>query len=167
MEKAFSGPAVIAERMGGKLDVAAIAEMDPEAFAELCARRPAIHRFPGSMAGRIQAVCRNLVEQYGGSASGLWADVADGAELRRRIAALPGFGPAKSQIFTALLGKQYGVQPAGWREAAGPYGTEGSTMSVADIVDEQSLAEVRAAKKAAKAVAKTGAKAGARAVTSE
>jgi len=163
MEKAFSGPAVIAGRMGGTLDVAAIADMDPEAFAALCAERPAVHRFPGSMAGRIQAVCRDLVEHYGGTASGLWSDVADGTELRRRMAALPGFGPAKSQIFTALLGKQYGVRPPGWREAAGPYGTEGSRVSVADIVDEQSLAEVRAAKKAAKAAAKKGAKTGAKA----
>jgi uncharacterized HhH-GPD family protein len=154
MEKAFSGPAVIAERMGGRLDVSAIAEMDPARFAALCAERPAVHRFPGSMAGRIQSVCRDLVEHYGGTAAGLWAGVADGAELRRRIAALPGFGPAKSQIFTALLGKQYGVQPAGWREAAGPYGAEGSRVSVADIVDEESLVQVRAAKKAAKAEAK-------------
>jgi uncharacterized HhH-GPD family protein len=156
MEKAFSGPAVIAQRMGGTLDVAAIAAMDPEQFVALCSERPAVHRFPGSMAGRIQAVCRELVEHYGGSAEGLWAGVTDGAELRRRIAALPGFGPAKSQIFTALLGKQYGVTPTGWREAAGPYGAEGSRVSVADIVDEPTLSEVRAAKKAAKAAAKAG-----------
>ena len=140
--------------MGGRRDVSAIAERDPERFAALCAERPAVHRFPGSMAGRIQSVCRDLVEHYGGTAAGLWAGVADGAELRRRIAALPGFGPAKSQIFTALLGKQYGVQPAGWREAAGPYGAEGSRVSVADIVDEESLVQVRPAKKAAKAEAK-------------
>lgn len=160
MEKAFSGPAVIAERMGGRLDVAAIATMDPERFAALCSERPAVHRFPGSMAGRIQAVCRDLVEHYGGDAANLWAGVADGAELQRRIAALPGFGPAKSQIFTALLGKQYGVTPPGWREAAGPYGAEGSRVSVADITDDESLQQVRAAKKAAKAK-KAAAKAGA------
>ena len=157
MEKAFSGPAVIAERMGGRFDVAAIAAMDPVRFAALCAERPAVHRFPGSMAARIQAVCRVLVDSYGGAAAGLWAGVTDGAELHRRIAALPGFGPAKSQIFTALLGKQYGVTPPGWREAAGPYGVPGSLISVADIVDEPSLQQVRAAKKAAKAAARSGA----------
>lgn len=157
MEKAFSGPAVIAERMGGTLDVAAIAALPADRFAAICSERPAVHRFPGSMAGRIQAVCRELVASYGGDAANLWAGVSDGAELLRRIAALPGFGPAKSQIFLALLGKQYGVTPPGWREAAGRFGAPGSTISVADIVDEQSLQAVRAAKKAEKAAAKAAA----------
>lgn len=156
MEKAFSGPAVIAARMGGRLDVAAIAAADPAEFATLCSTPPAVHRFPGSMAGRLQQVCRMLVDSYGGSAQGLWQDVTTGKELRARIAALPGFGAQKAAIFTALLGKQYGVTPAGWREAAGPYGAEGSHLSVADVVDEQSLTLVRAAKKAAKAAAKAG-----------
>lgn len=154
MEKAFSGPAVIAERMGGRLDVAAIAAADPEEFAALCSRRPAIHRFPGSMAGRIQAVCRTLAQDYGGDGGNLWAGVADGAELKKRIAALPGFGAAKASIFVALLGKQYGVTPPGWREAAGALGAEGTTLSVADIVDDATLEAVRASKKAAKAAAK-------------
>lgn len=155
MEKAFSGPLVIAGRMGGRLDVAAIAGADPDRFAALVAERPAVHRFPGAMAARIQALCGVLIDSYGGDAAGLWADGPDGAELRRRIAALPGFGPAKSQILVALLGKQYGVTPPGWREAAGPYGAAGSTLSVADIVDEQTLQRVRAAKKAAKAAARS------------
>jgi uncharacterized HhH-GPD family protein len=157
MEKAFSGPAVIAERMGGTLDVAAIAALDADRFVEICSQRPAVHRFPGSMAGRIQAVCRELVDNSGGDAANLWAGVSDGAELLRRIAALPGFGAAKSQIFLALLGKQYGVTPPGWREAAGRFGVEGSAISVADIVDEPSLRAVRAAKKAEKAAAKAAA----------
>lgn len=157
MEKAFSGPAVIAERMGGTLDVAAIAALDTDRFVEICSQRPAVHRFPGSMAGRIQAVCRELVDNYGGDAANLWAGVSDGAELLRRIAALPGFGAAKSQIFLALLGKQYGVTPPGWRAAAGRFGVEGSAISVADIVDEPSLRAVRAAKKAEKAAAKAAA----------
>ncbi len=157
MEKAFSGPAVIAERMGGRLDVAAIAAADPEEFAALCARPPAVHRFPGSMAGRVQGVCRVLVESYDGDASNLWADVPSGVELRKRIAALPGFGAQKAAIFLALLGKQYGVQPPGWREAAGAFGDDGSRVSVADVVDEESLGQVRAAKKAAKAAAKAAA----------
>ena len=154
MEKAFSGPAVIAERMGGHLDAAAIAVADPEEFAALCSRPPAVHRFPGSMAGRVQGVCRVLVESYGGDAVNLWTDVTSGVELRKRISALPGFGAQKAAIFLALLGKQYGVQPPGWREAAGAFGEDGSRVSVADVVDEESLGQVRAAKKAAKAAAK-------------
>ena len=154
MEKAFSGPAVIAERMGGQLDVAALAAADPEEFAALCSRPPAVHRFPGSMAGRVQGVCRVLVESYGGDAVNLWTDVPSGVELRKRIAALPGFGAQKAAIFLALLGKQYGVQPPGWREATGAFGEDGSRISVADVVDEESLGQVRAAKKAAKAAAK-------------
>ncbi len=154
MEKAFSGPAVIAQRMGGRLDVRAIAGADPEQFAALCSERPAIHRFPAAMAKRIQATCQVLADSYDGDAANLWADVSDGDQLLKRIAALPGFGAAKAPIFLALLGKQYGVQPAGWREAAGVYGEPGSHRSVADIVDEHSLELVRAAKKAAKAAAK-------------
>ncbi|WP_407940118.1 HhH-GPD-type base excision DNA repair protein [Nakamurella leprariae] len=151
MEKAFSGPKVIAERMGGRLDVAAIAHADQDAFAALCAERPAVHRFPGAMAARVQAVCRVLVETADGDAAALWRDARSGDEVRRAIAALPGFGDQKSAIFTALLGKQYGVTPPGWREAAGAYGEEGCFRSVADVVDPDSLSRVRAAKKAAKA----------------
>jgi uncharacterized HhH-GPD family protein len=156
MEKAFSGPAVIAERMGGRLDVSAIAAADPEEFAALCSERPAIHRFPGSMAARIQAVCQTLVSDYDGDAANLWKDVASGAELKKRLGALPGFGAAKASIFLALLGKQYGVTPVGWREAAGDLGVEGTALSVADIVDDATLDAVRASKKAAKAAAKAG-----------
>lgn len=154
MEKAFAGPAVIAERMGRSLDVAAIAAADPEQFAALCATPPAVHRFPGSMAGRVQAVCRVLMADYRGDAENLWATAGTGAELRKRIAALPGFGEQKAAIFLALLGKQYGVAPDGWREAAGPYGEDGSRISVADVTSPESLTAVRAAKKAAKAAAR-------------
>lgn len=157
MEKAFAGPAVIADRMGGTLDVAAIADADPEVFAALCARPPAVHRFPGSMAGRIQGVCRILLDTYGGRAENIWAGAESGAELKRRLVALPGFGDGKARIFLALLGKQYGVTPRGWREAAGPVGQPDTYLSVADVVDPDSLARVRAAKKAAKAAAKTAA----------
>ncbi len=161
MEKAFAGPSVIAQRMGGRLDVAAIATAQPETFAALCAERPAIHRFPAAMAARIQAVCRLLVDDYDGDAVNLWADAVSGAELKKRIAALPGFGEQKASIFTALLGKQYAVTPPGWRQAAGGYGEAGSTRSVADVVDEATLAAVRATKKAAKAAARTAPAAGA------
>ncbi|GGM11805.1 HhH-GPD-type base excision DNA repair protein [Nakamurella endophytica] len=156
MEKAFSGPAVLARRMGA-LDVRAIADADPDGFTALFAGPPAVHRFPGSMAARVQQVCRTLVEQYDGDATGLWDGVASGDELRGRIAALPGFGAQKAAIFVALLGKQYGVTPPGWREAAGDYGQEGSFRSVADVVDADSLERVRAAKRAAKAAAKQAA----------
>ena len=140
--------------MGGAFDVRAIAEADPTEFAALCATPPAVHRFPGSMAGRVQGVCRALVDEYDGSADRIWDGVASGAELKKRIAALPGFGAQKAAIFVALLGKQYGVTPDGWRDAAGTYGEDGSRRSVADVVDAASLAEVRAYKKAAKAAAK-------------
>lgn len=150
MEKAFSGPAVIAERMGGRLDVSAIAEAEAEEFAALCARPPAIHRFPKAMAGRIQEACQILVRDWQASAAHLFGTASTGAELRDRIAALPGFGPVKAAILVALLGKQYGITPDGWREAAGEFGHEGY-RSVADITDADSLTRVREAKRAAKA----------------
>jgi uncharacterized HhH-GPD family protein len=161
METAFSGPEKIRDRMGG-LDAAAIADDDPHAFAELCSTPPAVHRYPGSMAGRIQAVCRAIVDHWGGDASAIWTQsdpsdpgrVPSGHVVLKRLKALPGFGDQKARIFVALLGKQYGYDGAGWREAAGDYGVEGSHKSVADIVDPASLALVRETKKAAKAAAK-------------
>jgi uncharacterized HhH-GPD family protein len=154
MEKAFTGPAVIAERMGGTLDVAAIASADPGEFAALCAKPPAVHRFPGSMAGRLQGVCQVLVRDWGGDVSKLYASVGSGQELKQQIAALPGFGEQKASIFVALLGKRFGVTPPGWEEAAGGYGRPGTYVSVADIADPESLQMVREAKRLAKAQAK-------------
>ncbi|GGP59062.1 HhH-GPD-type base excision DNA repair protein [Saccharothrix coeruleofusca] len=154
MEKAFKGPRDIADRMGG-LDVHRIAEADAEEFAAVVARKPAVHRFPGSMAKRLQELARYLVEHYDGRPEGIWAD-GDGEEVLKRLKALPGFGEQKARIFLALLGKQFGVQPDGWREAAGHYGEEGATRSVADVVDSASLDAVRAFKKAAKAVGAPG-----------
>ncbi|HET9872172.1 MAG TPA: HhH-GPD-type base excision DNA repair protein [Propionibacteriaceae bacterium] len=155
MEKAFSGPAVIAERMGGSFDVAQIAAMEEQEFVALCSERPAVHRFPAAMAKRIQAVCRVLVDRYDADAANLWSAAANGAELKRSLAALPGLGEQKASIFVALLGKQCGVRPDGWREAAGPYGEDQSFRSVADVVDSESLTKVRESKRAAKAEAKT------------
>ncbi|MCV7100700.1 HhH-GPD-type base excision DNA repair protein [Mycobacterium palustre] len=153
-ETAFAGPKKIADRMGG-LDPAQIAEYDPEKFAALCAERPAVHRFPGSMAKRIQALAQIIVDRYDGDAAGLWtAGEPDGPELLRRLKGLPGFGEQKAKIFLALLGKQYGVTPKGWRAAAGDFGKEGTHLSVADIVDERSLGQVRSYKKQMKAAAK-------------
>jgi len=154
MEVAFGGPKKIADRMGG-VDAREIAEYDPEGFAALCATTPAVHRFPGSMAKRIQALAQTVVDQYDGNAAALWtAGDPDGAEVLRRLKALPGFGEQKAKIFLALLGKQYGVTPAGWREAAGDYGTAGSYRSVADVTDAGSLDKVRSFKKEMKAAAK-------------
>jgi len=152
MERAFAGPAGLARRLGvGRLDPAAIAAHDPEALAALFVGPPALHRYPGAMAARVQALAALVVERYDGDATGLWRDVPDAATLLRRLTALPGFGTQKAQIFVALLGKQRGVTPEGWREAAGAYGEEGSTRSVADVVDGASLARVREFKQAAKA----------------
>ncbi|GAA0607264.1 HhH-GPD-type base excision DNA repair protein [Kutzneria viridogrisea] len=154
MEKAFKGPKVIADRMG-ELDVHRIAAADPEEFAALCATPPAVHRFPGSMAKRLQALCQALVEEYEGKAEAIWKrGRPNGAEVLRRLKALPGFGDQKARIFLALLGKQWGAKPAGWREAAGAYGEDGARRSVADVVDAVTLGEVREFKKAAKAAAR-------------
>ena len=153
MEKAFTGPHVLRTRMGS-LDAATIASCDPEEFAALVGRTPAVHRFPGSMAKRLQDLCRALVEQYDGRAEAVWEDVPDGRELLRRLEALPGFGKQKAQIFVALLGKQLGVQPPGWREAAGGYGEQGALKSVADVTGPETLQQVRAYKQSVKAAAK-------------
>ena len=154
LEKAFTSPYVLAQRLGHAPTAVEIAEFDPEALIAIFAKPPALHRFPEAMAARVQEVCRALVEDYDGEAANLWAGVADGKELLKRVASLPGFGKQKSQIFVALLGKQYGVEPAGWREAAGAYGEVGSFKSVADIVVGDSLGKVRAYKKQMKAAAK-------------
>ncbi|MFD8641556.1 HhH-GPD-type base excision DNA repair protein [Streptomyces zaomyceticus] len=155
MEWAFSGPYTIASRLGtDDLDAHEIAARDPEEFAALLSEKPAVHRYPGSMAQRVQQLCRFLVEEYGGDAEAVWADAASGKELLARLQALPGFGKQKAQIFLALLGKQYGVRPPGWREAAGAYGEQGSYRSAADITGPESLAKVRAHKQEMKAAAK-------------
>ena len=150
MERAFAGPAKVLERFG-TLDPAAIAAADPDEFAALCAQPPAVHRFPGSMAARLQALAAHVVEEYDGDADRLWTDAPTGKELMRRLSALPGFGKQKAQIFAALLGKQLGVQPEGWRDAAGAYAEPGSFRSVADVVDGVSLDRVRSFKKEQKA----------------
>jgi uncharacterized HhH-GPD family protein len=155
MERAFAGPRLLADRMGvDSLSAADLADADPEQVTAWFQGPPAVHRYPGSMAARTQAVCRLLVERYDGRAEGLWADVPDGATLLERVGQLPGFGAQKARILVALLGKQYGVTPPGWRKAAGDYGQEGSRRSVADITGPESLAEVRAFKQEAKRAAK-------------
>jgi uncharacterized HhH-GPD family protein len=155
LEWAFRAPYRLAGRMERtSLDAGEIAAYDPEAFVKLMAGPPALHRYPASMAGRVQALCRHVAERYGGDAAALWHTAESGQELLRRLRALPGFGEQKARIFVALLGKQLGVRPAGWREAAGPYGEDGARRSAADVTDADSLAEVRAFKQAAKRAAK-------------
>jgi uncharacterized HhH-GPD family protein len=154
MEVAFAGPYKIENRIGA-LDARTIAEYEPEKFATLCTTPPAIHRFGGVMARRVQALCQHIVDHYDGRAAEVWTrDAPDGAEILRRLKALPGYGEQKAKIFLALLGKQRGLEAAGWREAAGRYGEIGSRRSIADVTDEASLAEVRSFKKAAKAAAR-------------
>lgn len=154
MDIAFIGPKKIAERMGG-FSVTRIAETDEDEFVELAVRKPAIHRYGGSMGRRVHALARYIVEHYDGRTDAIWTEGdPDGKEVLKRLKALPGYGDQKARIFLALLGKQRGVQPTGWRQAAGAYGDEGSRRSIADVTNAETLAEVRAFKKAAKAAAK-------------
>jgi uncharacterized HhH-GPD family protein len=156
MEHAFSGPLKIANRMDG-FDLHKIAATDLDTFVELCVTPPAIHRYGGSMARRVHALAQEIIEKYDGEVANIWLSgrpKPDGAEVLKRLKALPGFGEQKAKIFLALLGKQRGVAPKGWREAAGNYGDRGSRRSIADVTDAASLQEVRNFKKAAKAAAK-------------
>jgi uncharacterized HhH-GPD family protein len=153
MEHAFRGPAKIVSRFG-TIDPAAVASADPEDFVALCSTPPAVHRYPGSMAQRIQALAAYVVEEYDGHAERLWTDATDGTDLIKRLLALPGYGRQKAQIFVALLAKQLGVRPAGWEEAAGDYSETGSYRSVADVVDPASLEKVRAFKREKKQAAR-------------
>jgi uncharacterized HhH-GPD family protein len=154
LEKAFSSPYQLAQRLGHEPTAAELASYDPEALAAVFSERPALHRFPKAMAGRVQELAQAIVEHYDGDAARVWTTAATGAELAERLAELPGFGTYKAQIMTALLGKQLGVRPDGWREAAGRFGEEGSRWSVADITDPASLIAVREHKKQVKAAAK-------------
>jgi uncharacterized HhH-GPD family protein len=151
LEKAFSSPQVLVQRLGHEPTAEELAGYDPEALAAIFSERPALHRYPRAMAARVQDLARIIADRYDGDAGRVWADAATGEELSSRLSQLPGFGTYKAQILIALLGKQLGVRPVGWREAAGRFGEEGSRYSVADIVDDASLAEVRAVKKQLKA----------------
>lgn len=154
MEVAFAGPWKIKQRLG-TLDPGAIADLDADAVEAAFRQTPAVHRYPGSMAGRVQGLCRSIRDDWGGDAAALWTQGdPDGREVLRRLRALPGFGEQKAKIFLALLGKQYGYQGAGWQEASAPYGEPGSLRSVADITGPESLAAVRENKRAMKQAAK-------------
>ena len=151
LEKAFAGPWVLSQRLGHGLDATELAEMNPDELAALFVERPALHRFPGSMAARVQELCRVLVRDYGGDAAAVWTTATTGEELLKRVKALPGFGEHKARIFVALLAKQLGVRPKGWERAAGSFGEPGALASVADIDSPAALIAVREHKRAVKA----------------
>jgi uncharacterized HhH-GPD family protein len=154
LERAFRSPFDLRQRLGGRLDAAELASMDPDALAAVFSERPALHRFPRSMAGRVQEVCSVVVDSYGGDAAAIWTSASDGKELLDHVTALPGFGEQKARIFVALLGKQLGIRPPGWEKVAAPYGATGSFRSVADIDSPEALAKVRRYKQKMKAGAK-------------
>jgi uncharacterized HhH-GPD family protein len=154
LERAFTSPLDLKTRLGGRLDAEEIASMDPDKLAGVFSTRPALHRFPAANAKRVQELCRIIVDEYAGRAAAVWDTATSGDDLYRRVLALPGFGEQKARIFVGLLGKQLGVRPPGWQEAAGRFGTPGTFLSVADIVDADSLRRVRAYKAQLKAAAK-------------
>jgi uncharacterized HhH-GPD family protein len=157
LERAFRSPFDLQERLGSELDASVLASMDPEALAAVFGERPALHRFPKSMAGRVQELCAVIVDDYGGDPAAIWTSAADGKQLLANVKSLPGFGEQKARIFVALLGKQRGVRPKGWEQAAGPFGAKGSFRSVADIDSPEALAKVRRYKQKMKAEAKAAA----------
>lgn len=157
LERAFRSPFDLRERLGRPLRAGELAETDPDQLAAIFAKPPALHRFPRSMASRVQEMCRSIRDDYGGDPERVWEDAATGEELFARVRALPGFGEQKARIFVALLGKQLGVTPSGWREVAGPFGEEGSHRSVADIEGPESLAQVRDFKRSMKSAARQSA----------
>jgi uncharacterized HhH-GPD family protein len=160
LERAFSAPRDLVRRLGHEPTAEELATANPEELAAVFGQRPALHRFPKAMAARVQELARLIVTEYDGEPSAVWSTASSGAELLKRVSALPGFGEQKAKIFVALLGKQLGVRPDGWREAAGAFGAEGSYLSVADITDAESLGRVRAYKQQLKAAAKTAGRAG-------
>jgi uncharacterized HhH-GPD family protein len=151
LERAFAAPFILKQRLGGHLDVGELATMDPDRLAEVFSERPALHRFPGANAKRVQDLCRLIVEEYRSRPADVWRTAKTGEELFGRIRALPGFGEQKARIFIGLLGKQLGVRPSGWEQAAGRFGEPGTYRSVADITDDESLGRVRAYKQQMKA----------------
>ncbi|HEY5026363.1 MAG TPA: HhH-GPD-type base excision DNA repair protein [Acidimicrobiales bacterium] len=154
LEWAFASPLELQRRLGKTLDAKHIAQMDPEALAAAFSARPALHRYPGSMAARVQELAKLVVERYRGRTEDIWTGTTSGDELFRRVKELPGFGEQKAKIFVALLGKQLAVRPQGWDAVSTPFSEPGSFRSVADITDVESLNNVRAFKQAMKAANK-------------
>jgi uncharacterized HhH-GPD family protein len=156
MERAFRGPWELRNRLAAQsvdFDPCSVASLDPEALAVVVGAKPALHRFPRSMAQRISALAEALCANYGGRVSALWEGVDDAFELRQRLEALPGFGIEKASILLALLAKRFGIQPAHWREASTPFGEDGVFRSVADATSPEALERIRETKAAVKAAA--------------
>ncbi len=145
MEWAFGAPKLLQERLGGTLDAPTVAKMTPDALDAIFRAKPALHRYPGSMAKRAHALCTFLVEHYDGRADNVWQGVGSGAELLDRVLALPGFGNDKARIFVGLLGKRLGVRPSGWEQAAADW------ASIADVDTYERIGEIREKKRALKA----------------
>ena len=154
IELAFIGPARLAERLGGSLDAETIAVMAPDDFVEICRTKPALHRFPASMAKRIQDMCRHVVEHYDGDAAAIWRRVRRAEVVQERLSAVPGFGPEKVRIFTALLAKRFGRRPAGWEEVAGVFADD-DLRSVADLDSPEALVALREKRRALKAAGRS------------
>lgn len=154
MEWAFKSPVRLAERLGGELDAAAVADMDPADLEAAFSAKPALHRFPAAMARRAHALCRHVAENYDGDAGAVWGTAGTGRELYDRVRALPGYGDEKSMIFLAILAKRFAVRPDGWGDCAGPFADD-TPRSVADIDGPEALARVRAWKKEQKAAGRS------------
>jgi len=155
LEWAFAAPAELLRRLGRPLEPSRLAAMDPDELSAAFTAKPALHRYPGSMATRVHELSRLITDRYGGRVENIWTGVDTAAELLRRVKELPGFGDQKARIFVALLGKQFGVRPDGWQAASAPYGEPGSFRSVADITGPDSLTKVRAFKAELKAAHKS------------
>ena len=153
VQKAFSGPLELLARLGA-LDASAIATMDPEALDVAFRTPPALHRFPGNMARRVRDLCAAIANGYGGDASRVWLEAADARDLYRRLIALPGIGEMKAGTIVALLGKRYGIRPAGWEAVIPDHPTLG------DVDSAEALAEYQAGKRARKAELKAAGKGG-------
>jgi uncharacterized HhH-GPD family protein len=149
MEWAFRGPATLRDRLGS-LDAQAIADLGPDRLDAVFRAKPALHRYPGSMAKRTHALAQVIVDEYGGDAAAIWRDAQSGADLFQRVRALPGFGDEKTKIFVALLAKRLGVRPDGWEAATAPF-SDANPRSVADIDSAETLARVRDWKRTQKA----------------
>ena len=154
MERAFIAPHLLAQRIGGELTPQHLLDMDMAEIEKVFGEKPALHRFPASMAKRVVEVARIVSDTYDGDAGAIWREAKDGDDLMKRLTSLPGFGKDKARIFIALLGKQVGLEVPGWQQACDPFGNEGTFMSVADIIDAESMTQVRNFKQAMKAAKK-------------
>jgi uncharacterized HhH-GPD family protein len=157
LERAFAAPLELQDRLGKKLTVKLINSLPPDDVIAAFVAKPALHRFPAANAERVMKASAIIRDEYKGKAEAIWTSAETGDQLLKQVAAMPGFGIQKAKIFVALLGKQMDVQPPGWQEACAPFGDEGTTMSIADITDDDTLQAVRAWKQAKKAAAKAAA----------